>query len=121
MNWHLAKLVFAIHHRNNVFTTQCEEQLRLIEAKDKAKALIKVKMIGIQKENSFTKEDEVQVHWKFIDVIKLTTVENLTDDAELHSRIDEHDLIDQQITFAKYRGQILTEEFKQFNGQTAQI
>jgi hypothetical protein len=47
MNWYIAKLVFAINHQGLNDSTQFDEQLRLIEAKDKLEGLMKARMIGM--------------------------------------------------------------------------
>jgi hypothetical protein len=109
-NWYISKLIFAIHQSHQPIRTQFDEQLRLIEAKDKMEALIKARMIGIKEEHIFTNEKETEVSWQFIDVVELRQIVEFTDGMEIHSRIDEHDAIESYTEFVKHRGQLLVQE-----------
>jgi hypothetical protein len=110
MNWYIAKLVFSIKHETLNITTQFDEQLRLLEAKDKLEALLKAKLIGIKEEDTYKNENEIPVRWDFVDVIELRSLESFTDGMELHSRIDEHDAIEEYTSYVKHRGQLLIHE-----------
>lgn len=111
MNWFLAKLVFSIHQSSSI-GTQFDEQMRLIEAKDKLEALMKARMIGIQEEHQFHNKDSVEVSWDFIDVIELRTIHQFEDGMELSSRIEEHEITDNYVDYVKHRGQILINEIE---------
>jgi hypothetical protein len=112
MNWYIAKLVFAINHQGLNDSTQFDEQLRLIEAKDKLEGLMKARMIGIKEEHTYSNENEMEVAWQFVDVIELRSVDAFEDGMEIHSRIDEHDSTDQYARYVKHRGQLLINEIQ---------
>lgn len=118
-NWYISKLIFAIHHQHKNILTQFDEQLRLIEAKDKMEALIKARMIGIKEEHTFTTENELEVRWEFIDIVELRLIDNFTDGMEIHSRIDEHEAVEPYTDFVKHRGQLLVKEVEQSVMQSA--
>ncbi len=119
MNWYIAKLVFAINHQGLNSSTQFDEQLRLIEAKDKLESLMKARMIGIKEEHTYTNENEMEVSWEFVDVIELRLVNAFEDGMELHSRIDEHDSTEQYTAYVKHRGQLLINEIQHSSMQVA--
>jgi hypothetical protein len=119
MNWYLTKLVFSINHQTKNAPTQFDEQLRLVEAKNKLEALIKAKMIGIKDEYTYNDENEIEVTWSFVDVIELREIQALEDGMELHSRIDEHDVIERYSDYVKHRGQLLSTEIQQVSMQVA--
>ncbi len=118
-NWFIAKLVFGIHQSSQAVITQFDEQLRLIEAKDKLEALIKSRMIGIREENTFTNEQSGEVRWEFVDVVELRLISEFKDGMEICSRIDEHDPADSYIGYVKHRGQLLHNEIEESFVQTA--
>lgn len=101
--------------------TQFDEQLRLIDAKNKLEALMKARMIGIKNESTYTDEHEIEVTWSFVDVIELREVTMLEDGMELHSRIDEHDAFDQYTDYVKHRGKLLSSEIQQLSMQAAAV
>ena len=89
MNWYLAKLVFRIICGDGNHTPQFDEQLRLIYAEDNLHAFHRARLIG----ESETVQDEVLivVQWKFIDVSELHLLSELTDGAEIYSKINEEE------------------------------
>jgi hypothetical protein len=119
MNWYLAKLVFSIKHETKNTPTQFDEQLRLLQAKDKLEALLKAKMIGIKEENTFKNENEMEVRWDFVDVIELNTIDSFTDGMELSSRIDEHEAIEHYTAYVKHRGQLLISDVQHSTQQVS--
>lgn len=119
--WFIAKLIFGIHLPHQSVVTQFDEQLRLIEAKDKLEALLKARMIGIKEEHTFTNEESNEVHWEFVDVVELRWVDEFKDGMELCSRIDEHESADSYREYVKHRGQILLNQIEGSFAQTAAV
>lgn len=91
MKWYLAKLVYRIICGNGEHSAQFDEQLRLIHAEDELHAFNKAQLLGQQEEDLFYNHDNRPVQWKFINVTELHKLENLTDGAEVYSRIREED------------------------------
>lgn len=91
MNWYLAKLVFRIVCGDGHHTPQFDEQLRLIAAASKELAFIKAQQTGKKEEEIFFNNKQQLVQWNFINVSELYILNELTDGAELYSRIEEKD------------------------------
>jgi hypothetical protein len=89
MKWYLAKINYQIICGDGNHTSQFDEQLRLIHAEDDMHAFQKARMIGDSEEDIFLNDYKKPVTWKFIDVSELHPVEELTDGAELYSKICE--------------------------------
>ena len=76
-----------LQQRNPLGGSQFDEQLRLIFAEDELHAFNKARLIG---ENEASLEHIIRsVQWKFIDVSELHLLHELTDGAEIYSRINE--------------------------------
>jgi Domain of unknown function (DUF4288) len=87
MQWYLAKLVYQIICGGGNHTAQFDEQLRLVYAEDELHAFNKARLIG---DSEACMEYTVRlVQWKFIDVSELYLLQNMTDGAEIYSRIAE--------------------------------
>jgi Domain of unknown function (DUF4288) len=119
MNWYLAKLVFAIHQPTQTEATQFDEQLRLIEAKDKLEAMMKGRMLGIKEEHTFSNDHGQDVRWEFVDLVELREIDHFVDGMEIHSRIDEHEAVESYKDFVKHRGQLLITEVERSTMQVA--
>jgi hypothetical protein len=91
MTWYLAKLVYRIICGDGDHMPQFDEQLRLIQAEDELHAFNKAQLTGQREQDRFLNEAERPVQWKFINVTELHTLEELTDGAEVYSRIREED------------------------------
>lgn len=88
MKWYLAKLVFSIVCANGDHKPQFDEQLRLIQAEDDLHAFHKARLIGDAEHASWLHDI---VKWKFIDVSEMYALNDLSDGAELYSRVMEED------------------------------
>ena len=88
MNWYLAKIVFRIICGEGNHKPQFDEQLRLIHAEDSLEAFYKARLIGKSEGNLGAGP---QVKWQFIDVSELHLLSELTDGAELYSKVREED------------------------------
>jgi Domain of unknown function (DUF4288) len=89
MKWYLAKLVYQIICGEGCHIAQFDEQLRLICAEDDLHAFNKARLVG---DSEACVEYMVRlVRWKFIDVSELYLLQNMTDGAEIYSRITEQD------------------------------
>lgn len=88
MKWYLAKIVFRIICGSGEHRPQFDEQLRLIHADDNLQAFHKARLIG-EREGNIDIGPEVK--WKFIDVSELHLLSELTDGAEIYSRVNEED------------------------------
>lgn len=89
MEWYLAKLVYRIICGSGSHTAQFDEQLRLVNAEDELHAFNKAQRIGEKEQESFYNQNKQLVNWKFINVTELHKLEELSDGAEVYSRIYE--------------------------------
>ena len=109
MKWYLAKLVYRIICGEGNHKPQFDEQLRLIYAEDNLHAFQKARTTGHREEDTFLNNSQKLVHWKFIDVPELHPLSELTDGAELYSRICEEDDADDYIKITHKRAAHLLE------------
>ncbi len=91
MEWYLAKLVYRIICGTGDHIAQFDEQLRLVQGEDELHAFNKAQLIGEKEQDSFYNHTHHMVQWKFISVTELHKLEEITDGAEVYSRIREED------------------------------
>ena len=91
MNWYIAKIVFNITAENTTHRPQFDEQLRLIEARDREEAFLKARVIGLREEDAFVNDLNNKVNWEFVNVSEIVPVRNLEDGTEIYSHIHETD------------------------------
>ncbi len=91
MNWYLTKLVFRIISGNGDHRAQFDEQLRLVTASDEKEAYHKACLLGKREEDTFINRKKQWVQWSFINVCEVKHLVDLSDGAELYSRIEEKD------------------------------
>lgn len=109
MKWYLAKLVYRILCGDGSHTPQFDEQLRLVMADDDLHAFQKARLIGEREQDNFLNSINKPVHWHFIDVSEVYTLNNLADGAEMYSRIREEEDADIYITLVQLRAKHLLE------------
>ena len=109
MKWYLAKLIYRIICGDGFHTPQFDEQLRLISAGDDLHAFQKARLTGHNEEDTFFNEKQKMVQWKFIDVSELTLLDELTDGAEMYSRITELEDATEYLKLITLRSQHLQE------------
>ena len=109
MKWYLAKLVYRIICGEGNHKPQFDEQLRLIYGEDDLHAFQKARTTGHHEEDTFLNNAQKLVHWKFIDVSELYPLNELTDGAEIYSRICEEDDADHYIKITHKRATHLLE------------
>lgn len=96
MNWYLAKIVYRIHCGDDGDQyAQFDEQLRLIAAENETSAFEKASAIGEQEQEIFLNKKEKLVQWEFINISELYQLSALIDGAELYSRIQETDDVEE--------------------------
>ena len=88
---------------------QFDEQLRLIYAEDELQAFTKAEITGLREEEMFINKKQKLVHWKFIAVSGLYSLNELSDGAEVFSRIIEHHDSQQYINHVKETSVLLRE------------
>ncbi len=91
MQWYLAKLVYQILCGDGEHKPQFDEQLRLISATDSLHAFFRAQQVGEKEQDHFLNQQMLPVQWKFIEVCELHVLSELSDGAELYSRIAEAD------------------------------
>lgn len=91
MNWYIAKMVFRIICGDGDHTPQFDEQIRLIAASGKEEAFHKAQVLGGREEEIFFNNNLQLVQWQFVSVSELYPLGELTDGAELYSRIEERE------------------------------
>lgn len=109
MNWYLAKLVYRILCGDGNHTPQFDEQLRLVKADDDLHAFQKARLIGEREQDNFLNNICKPVHWRFIDVSEVHTLNDLADGAEMYSRIREEEDADIYIMLVHLRAKHLME------------
>jgi hypothetical protein len=109
MKWYLAKLVYRILCGDGSHTPQFDEQLRLVMADDDLHAFQKARLLGEREQDNFLNSINKPVHWHFIDVSEVYTLNNLSDGAEMYSRIREEEDADIYITLVQLRAKHLLE------------
>lgn len=109
MKWYLAKIVYRIICGDGNHTPQFDEQLRLVEAEDDMHAFQKARIMGDMEEDNFLNNEYKPVHWKFIDVSELHSLDNLVDGVELYSKICEEENAENYISSINHRAKYLHE------------
>jgi len=97
MQWYLAKMVFRIICGDGTHTAQFDEQLRLLAAGSREEAFHKAQVLGGREEEIFFNNNLQLVQWQFISVSEIQLLGELTDGAEIYSRIEERDDADSYI------------------------
>lgn len=113
MKWYLAKLVYRIICGDGNHTPQFDEQLRLLHAEDEFHAFQKARTLGHKEQDSFLNHINKPVLWKFIDVSDIQPVTQMTDGAEIYSRISEEDDADAYTKVTYLKAAHLLENFSQ--------
>lgn len=90
-DWYLVRIVYRIICGTGQHTAQFDEQLRLIHAPNRQKALEKAENLGRSEENTFYNHQQQLVRWEFINVTDLFRVSPQIDGAEVYSRIEERE------------------------------
>ena len=82
-------------HQTRVVVKDCllysSEQLGLISATDSLHASFRAQQVGENEQDHFFNQQMLPVQWKFIEVCELHVLSELSDGAELYSRIAEAD------------------------------
>ncbi len=110
MKWYLAKIVFRIICGDGEHMAQFDEQLRLIEAADGASAFDKAALMGRRESDNFLNADQKMVQWVFINVAGLYQLGDMTDGAEMYSRIQEYDNADAYVSMVHKRAESVKEQ-----------
>ena len=105
MKWYLAKIVFQIICGDGDHAAQFDEQLRLIAAGNEVEAFEKAGAIGVNEQESFYSLKQKLVRWQFVNVSELYCLNELTDGAQLYSRINEVDDAGAYTTFVHLRAE----------------
>lgn len=92
MNWFLAKIIFQVICGNGKHPAQFEEQIRLIQAADKAAAFAKANALAKSEEESFFSLSNKMICWKMVAVTDIFSFDATLDGAELFSgtRVEEN-------------------------------
>lgn len=110
MKWFLAKLVFRIICAEGEHTPQFDEQLRLIAADDELHAFHKARLVGEREDDRFLNHINKPVHWKFIDVSEIHSLDDFIDGAEMYSKIYEQEDADSYIRSTQYKAKYLLQK-----------
>lgn len=109
MNWYLTKLIYRIICGDGNHTAQFDEQLRLVQANSIGEAFQKSKEIGKREEEIFFNAKEQLVQWQFVDVSELFVLKQLSDGAEVYSRIEEKENADAYIHVVQRKALAISE------------
>lgn len=105
MQWFLAKIVYRILCGDGRHRAQFDEQLRLISAYDADDAFLKATGIGQAEAETFFNNRQQAVEWQFVNVSELYRMQDLTDGAEVYSRINEVEDAEGYIDFVHHKAQ----------------
>jgi hypothetical protein len=114
MNSYLAKLVFNIVIENKNITSQFDEQIRIIEAKNAEDAFLKARAVGKREEDRFHNKNNELVEWKFIDIAGLYSLQELKDGEQLFSQTHEADDSKSFIHFIREKAMLIQTNFLTF-------
>ncbi len=89
MQRYLAKLMFNINIDNGNHDSQFDEQVRVIESHSMEDAFHKARAMGKKEEETFVNKDNKLVHWKFIDVADMYSLDTLKDGEQVYSSTHE--------------------------------
>ena len=109
MEWYVAKLVYQILNSKKSHTPQIDEQYRLISADDASWAWEKANILGKLGECKLDDSKETSVQWKFINVVDLFEINELSDGAELFSGTDEPNDLEEYMAISELRAKRLME------------
>ncbi len=113
MNYYLAKMIFRIISGEGQQNAQFDEQLRLVCAGSKEEALIKARNFGEKGQDSFYNTRQQLVQWQFIDVCELYSLQELSDGAEICSRVEEVSNAEQYISFIRNKAGEIIQQIKE--------
>jgi hypothetical protein len=114
MNSYLAKLIFNIAIENKNQTSQFDEQIRLIQAKNAEDAFLKARALGKKEEDSFLNENNKMVNWKFIDVADLYPLQGVKDGEQVYALTHETEDSDSFIQFIRQKSMLIQTNFLTF-------
>ena len=112
MNWYIAKIIFGICLDENKQTTQFDEQLRIISARDENVAFLKARMIGVREEDLFLNDENRMVKWQFIDVSELNQLNEWKDGMEIYSCIHEREESERYIHYVQQKAALIEGKFQ---------
>jgi hypothetical protein len=115
MNWYIAKIIFGICLDDNNQTTQFDEQLRIISARDEKEAFLKARLIGVREEDLFLNESNRSVKWRFIDVSELDLLRELKDGMEIYSCIQEREESGSYMNYVQQKAASIENRFQQIS------
>ncbi|RYZ22792.1 MAG: DUF4288 domain-containing protein [Chitinophagaceae bacterium] len=121
MSWYIAKLVYRITCGSGTHQPQFDEQLRLLEAPDEARAFERAVALGWNGEDRFVNNNEQLVRWAFVDVAELFAFEGALDGAELYSQVRETDDGPGYINFVHYKSHCIRERLTATNERLVSI
>lgn len=107
MKWYVSKIVFRIICGDGNHMAQFDEQLRLVAACNEEEAFCKAVAMGKEGEDIFRNLKQQLVQWQFVNVSELYPLSELTDGAEIYSRISEVDDVASYITFVNRKAESL--------------
>lgn len=114
MNSYVAKLVFNIIIENKNTTSQFDEQVRIIKAKNLQEAFIKAKSLGKQEEETFINKNNDVIKWKFIDINGLYSLQELQDGEQIYSQTHETEHSESFINFIREKAMLIQTNFLTF-------
>lgn len=89
LNWYLVKLVYQVVSGEGAHTPQFDEQLRLIRADELDWAWEKAKVLGQIGAFTFLNDSNVEVKWKFVDVVDVCEIGEIEDGVQIYSSTEE--------------------------------
>jgi hypothetical protein len=107
MKSYLVKLVFNIDIDNGKYTSQFDEQTRIIHAGNTEEAFFKARQIGKSEESSFMNKDRKTVRWKFIDVTDLYELQGIKDGEQIYATTHEKKDAESFIDFVKRKSMVI--------------
>ena len=112
MKWYVAKMVYQVVNSKKSRIPQIDEQYKLIQADDRAWAWEKANILGKLGECRLEGFKETSVQWKFINVVDLFEIGELSDGVELFSGTNEPEDIEEYMAISELRAKRIMEAFQ---------
>lgn len=85
MKTFIVKLIFNVSVENANDRSEFDEQVRLINARNAEEAFYKARQLGKNEESSFTNSASLRLSWRFIDVLDIYSLDEVSDGQQIYS------------------------------------
>ena len=104
--WYISKIVFRIVIDEKP-TSQFDEQIRLVEAKDMDEAFAKAQQIGMREQETFLSVNKQECKWTYLGTTHLKALNALQDGVQFFSLTNDAEEADSYANFVLERTKVL--------------